>query len=79
MGYGGEVARIAELFAAKDLSGAVAAVPDELVAETAIVGPARAVPGELRRWEAAGVEMLLVGCRSVAELEQIADAALVAK
>lgn len=78
MGYADEVVRIAELFAAKDLAGAIAAVPDELVAETSIVGPAGEIPAQLEKWEAAGVDMLLVGCRTVEELNGIASAALVA-
>ncbi|GAA5169264.1 LLM class F420-dependent oxidoreductase [Pseudonocardia eucalypti] len=72
MGYGEAVAEIGTLFRAGRREEAVAAVPDELVEDTAIIGEASGVRAGLARWSAAGVDMLLVGCRSVAQIEQLA-------
>ncbi|MCO1655478.1 LLM class F420-dependent oxidoreductase [Pseudonocardia humida] len=73
MGYAAEVAEIAALFAEGRRDAAAAAVPDELVADTAIIGPAGHVREEVARWEKAGVGMLLVGCADVGQVRTLAD------
>jgi F420-dependent oxidoreductase-like protein len=72
LGYDGAVTRITELFRAGDRMGAMAAVPDELVDEVAIVGDADYVREQVARREAAGVSMLLVGCRDAAQVHELA-------
>ena len=72
-GFPDDVVRISELFAAGRRAEAVAAVPDALVDEVSIVGDAAHVQREVARWEAAGVSMLLVGCRSVAQVRTLAS------
>ena len=64
MGYEREVDRIGELFLAGKKAEAIAAVPDEMVAETMIVGPKEKVRDEIVRWEEAGVSMLMVTART---------------
>ncbi len=73
MGYGSVVAEIGELFRAGRRADAVAAVPDELVADTAIIGSAGHVRAEVARWERAGVDMLIVGCRDVQQVRTLAQ------
>ncbi|MDJ0393349.1 LLM class F420-dependent oxidoreductase [Rhodococcus sp. G-MC3] len=71
MGYHDEVAEISALFQAGRKEEAAAAVPDEMVAETMIIGNAEHVRGEVKRWEDAGVTMLLVTAQSVARVGEL--------
>ncbi|WP_028920867.1 LLM class F420-dependent oxidoreductase [Pseudonocardia acaciae] len=73
MGYAAEVAEIGELFRAGRRDDAVAAVPDELVADTAIIGPPATVRAEVARWAEAGVDMLIVSCRDTGQARALAD------
>ncbi|MGW0178657.1 LLM class F420-dependent oxidoreductase [Nocardia sp. NPDC003345] len=68
MGYEKEVDEIGTLFQAGKKAEAAAAVPDELVLETAIIGNEAQVREQIGVWEASGVTMLLV---SVPDLEQL--------
>jgi len=52
--------RSAALFLSGRREEAAAAVPDELVADTAIIGTAEQVRAGMARWQAAGVDMLIV-------------------
>lgn len=72
LGYGEDVARIVAVAAEGRWEDAVDAVPDELVDEVAIVGDAERVRAEVARREAAGVSMLLVHCRDVAQAHSLA-------
>jgi F420-dependent oxidoreductase-like protein len=72
MGYAQAVAEIGKLFLAGRRDDAAAAVPDELVADTAIIGTAEQVRDEVARWGASGVDMLIVGCRDVAHVAALA-------
>ncbi|ORI19252.1 LLM class F420-dependent oxidoreductase [Rhodococcus sp. 1168] len=60
MGYDREVAEIGKLYQSGRKDEAAATVPDEMVAETMIIGNADFVREEVKRWEDAGVTMLLV-------------------
>ncbi|ORI18675.1 LLM class F420-dependent oxidoreductase [Rhodococcus sp. 1163] len=60
MGYDREVAEIGKLYQSGRKDEAAAMVPDEMVAETMIIGNADYVREEVKRWEDAGVTMLLV-------------------
>jgi F420-dependent oxidoreductase-like protein len=75
-GYPDEVARIGELFRSGQRAEAVAAVPDGLVDEVAIVGDADYVRAEVAKREAAGVTTLLVGCRDEAHLKSLSSVLL---
>lgn len=72
MGYEKEVDEIGTLFQAGKKAEAAAAVPDELVLETAIIGDETQVREQIAVWEAAGVTMLLVSVPDVAQLKRLA-------
>jgi F420-dependent oxidoreductase-like protein len=78
VGFGTAVDQIMTRFQAGDRAGAVAAVPDEMVDEIAVVGDAAHVRAEVSRREAAGVSMLLVGCRDAAHVRELGDLLLTA-
>ncbi|MFI6315010.1 LLM class F420-dependent oxidoreductase [Nocardia fusca] len=72
MGYEKEVDEIGTLFQAGRKAEAAAAVPDELVLETAIIGNETQVREQVGVWEAAGVTMLLVSVPDVEQLKRLA-------
>ncbi|MFI5715305.1 LLM class F420-dependent oxidoreductase [Nocardia sp. NPDC051750] len=72
MGYEKEVDEIGTLFQAGKKAEAAAAVPDELVLETAIIGNKAQVREQIGVWEAAGVTMLLVSVPDVEQLKRLA-------
>jgi F420-dependent oxidoreductase-like protein len=72
MGYEKEVDEIGMLFQAGRKAAAAAAVPDELVLETAIIGNETQVREQIAVWEAAGVTMLLVSVPDVEQLKRLA-------
>lgn len=72
MGYEKEVDEIGTLFQAGRKAEAAAAVPDELVLETAIIGNETQVREQIAVWEAAGVTMLLVSVPDVEQLKRLA-------
>lgn len=76
MGYGDAVAEIGELFRAGRKEEAAAAVPDDMVTDTMIIGDIDEVRAGVERWEAAGVTMLLLSCRDADHVRQLADALL---
>jgi alkanesulfonate monooxygenase SsuD/methylene tetrahydromethanopterin reductase-like flavin-dependent oxidoreductase (luciferase family) len=76
MGYGSAVEEIGRLFRAGRKDDAAAAVPDEMVTDTAIIGSVEQVREQIAAWEKAGVTMLLVHCWEVDQIRAIADAVL---
>ena len=76
MGYGSVVEEIGRLFRSGRKDEAAAAVPDELVTDTAIIGSAAQVREQISAWEKAGVTMLLVHCWEVGQIRALADAVL---
>ena len=71
MGFDAEVDRITELFRSGRKEEAAAAVPDEMIEATAIIGDEREVRRQIAEWEAAGITMLVVTARTVEQVEQI--------
>lgn len=65
MGYGTVVDDVSRLFLAGRKAEAIAAVPDEMVRETMLVGTAEEVRAQLGDWSAAGVSTLMVTARDV--------------
>ena len=74
MGYGDVVDEVTELFRSGRKDEAAAAIPDDMVTETMIVGDLDEVREGVRRWEDAGVTMLLVSCRDAAQIKELASA-----
>lgn len=71
MGYGEQVDEITRLFRTGRKDEAAAAVPDELILDTTIIGDEAHVREQLAVWEKAGVTMLLVGVRDVRQFERL--------
>ncbi|WP_282784894.1 MULTISPECIES: LLM class F420-dependent oxidoreductase [unclassified Nocardia] len=71
MGYGEQVEEITRLFRSGRKDEAAAAVPDELMLDTMIVGNEAQVREQLKVWEDAGVTMLLVGVRDTEQLARL--------
>jgi F420-dependent oxidoreductase-like protein len=74
MGYADAVEEIGELFLSGRKDEAADVIPDALLDDVAIVGDAEFVRSEVRRWEKAGVTMLLVGCSDAAAVRAVAGA-----
>lgn len=72
MGYGDAVDEIVGLFLSGKKAEAMAAVPDEMVRETMLVGTADEVRAQIKEWEAAGVTMLMVTARDTDTIRQLA-------
>ena len=76
MGYQDIADEIQELYLAGRKDEATAKVPDELIEETNIVGDVDEVRAGVKRWEDAGVTMLVLTLRTPEEVRQVADAVL---
>lgn len=76
MGYGDAVDEIGRLFREGRKEEAAAAVPDDMVTDTMIIGDVDDVRAGVARWEAAGVTMLLLSCRDGANVRELAHALL---
>ncbi|WP_267615275.1 LLM class F420-dependent oxidoreductase [Gordonia bronchialis] len=72
MGYGDVVDEVVEKFLSGQKEAALAAVPDEMVRETMIVGTEDEVRHQIKQWEAAGVTMLMVTARDPAQIRMLA-------
>jgi F420-dependent oxidoreductase-like protein len=76
MGYRDVADRIQQLYLEGRKDEAAALVPDELVAEVTIVGDEDEVREGVRRWEEAGVTMLILTLNSPDEVRRMADVVL---
>lgn len=79
MGYGEVVDEVTALFRAGRKDDAAAAVPDEMIDETMIIGDPAHVRREVARWEAAGVTTMLVTCRDAEQVRRLAEVVLPAR
>jgi F420-dependent oxidoreductase-like protein len=73
MGYADLTERIQDLYLQGRKDEAAALVPDELVAEVTIVGNPDEVRAGVRRWEEAGVTMLVLRLGSADQVRQVTD------
>jgi F420-dependent oxidoreductase-like protein len=73
MGYAEVVDEVTALFRAGRKAEAAAVVPDELIAETAIIGTAEQVRAQVKQWADRGVTMLMISPRTVEELRAVAE------
>ncbi len=74
-GYGDEAAVIQEHYLARRKSDAIAAVPDALVEEIALVGDRARIADRLAAWSDAGVTTLIAQARQPEALRLLADLA----
>ena len=75
-GYEAEAERIQELYLGGHQREAIAAVPDALIDEVALVGPRERIRERLDAWRESGVTTLLVGTHDVKALRTLAELAL---
>ena len=73
MGYGEVVEEVTRKFREGRKLEAAAAVPDELVAETAMIGTAEQVRAQAKKWADNGVTMLMVGCQDAGQVRAVAE------
>ncbi len=80
LGYGGAAKQIQDLYLDGKKNEAMAAVPDQLVDDIALVGPAARIRDHAQRWIAAGkrghVGSMLMGSRQVEALRLMAEIVL---
>jgi len=72
MGYSEVVDDVTKLFRSGRKDEAGKAIPDELVDDSAIVGNLDYVKEQIKAWEASGVTMMVVGAKSVEQINQLA-------
>ena len=75
-GYEAEAERVQDLYLDGKQREAIAAVPDALIDEVALVGPPERIRDRLDAWREAGVSTLLVGTPDAGALRTMAEAAL---
>ncbi len=75
-GYEAEADRVQELYLEGRKEEAIAAVPDALVDEVALVGPAAAIRDRLEAWREAGVTTLALATMDPVALRVVAEAVL---
>lgn len=75
-GYEAEAAAVQDLYLEGHKGEAAGAVPDGLVDDVALVGPAERIADRLSLWREAGVDTLIVGTVQPEALRVVAEAAL---
>jgi F420-dependent oxidoreductase-like protein len=73
MGYSEVVDDVTKLFRSDRKDEAAKIIPDELVDDAVIVGDIDYVRSQIKVWEAAGVSMMVVAARDVAQVQQLAS------
>ena len=73
MGYGEAAHRVQDLFLAGKRGEAVAAVPNELADEIALIGPPERIRDRLEIWKASPVKTLLLGTADPKALRLMAE------
>jgi alkanesulfonate monooxygenase SsuD/methylene tetrahydromethanopterin reductase-like flavin-dependent oxidoreductase (luciferase family) len=73
LGYEEAAARIQDLFLSGRKAEALAAVPDALVDEVALVGPRERIAERLQAWKASPVDTMLLGTPQVEALRLVAE------
>ncbi|MUL44344.1 LLM class F420-dependent oxidoreductase [Mycobacterium sp. CBMA293] len=73
MGYSEVVDDVTKLFRTDRKDEAAKVIPDELVDDSAIVGNLDYVKEQIKAWEASGVTMMVVGAKSVEQINQLAE------
>jgi F420-dependent oxidoreductase-like protein len=76
LGYEAEAAKIQDLYLDGKKAEAMAAVPDRLVDETALVGPKERILERLAAWKASPVKTMLLGTGQPEALRLLAEACL---
>ncbi|CAN5523813.1 LLM class F420-dependent oxidoreductase [soil metagenome] len=72
MGYSEVVDEVTQLFRTDRKDEAATVIPDELVDDSAIVGDIDYVKSQIKIWEESGVTMMVIGARSVEQIQDLA-------
>jgi Luciferase-like monooxygenase len=72
MGYADAAAEVQQRYLARDYAGAAAAVPEEFVDRTSLLGPVERIAERMRAFAAAGVTTLAVAPMAAEPAERIA-------
>ena len=72
-GYEAEAVTIQDLYLSGDRKGAIAAVPDALVDDLALVGPKERIAEHLEPWRTSGVHTLVIGTPRTAAMTTLAE------
>jgi alkanesulfonate monooxygenase SsuD/methylene tetrahydromethanopterin reductase-like flavin-dependent oxidoreductase (luciferase family) len=72
-GYEEAAKKIQDLFLSGKRDQAVAAVPDSLVDEVALVGPRERIADRVAAWKASPVKTMLIGTRQVEAVRALAE------
>lgn len=76
LGYEAEAAKIQDLYLAGKKAEAMAAVPDRLVDEVALVGPRERIAERLQVWKASPVKTMLIGTGQAETVRMLAEECL---
>jgi alkanesulfonate monooxygenase SsuD/methylene tetrahydromethanopterin reductase-like flavin-dependent oxidoreductase (luciferase family) len=76
MGYEKEADQVQDLFFEGKRDEAIAAVPNQMVADISLVGTREQIRDEIPMWEEAGVTTLVIGARSLDEMRTVAEVVL---
>jgi len=76
MGYEQEAEKIQDLFFEGRRDDAIAAVPPQMAADISLVGSVDKIRDDVAAWTDAGVTMLVVGARDIADLRRTAEVIL---
>jgi F420-dependent oxidoreductase-like protein len=74
LGYEADAAKIQALFLGGKRAEAMAAIPDKLVDEVALVGPKERIVERLKAWKASPVKTMLIGTGSIDAVRVLAEA-----
>jgi alkanesulfonate monooxygenase SsuD/methylene tetrahydromethanopterin reductase-like flavin-dependent oxidoreductase (luciferase family) len=75
-GYEAEAKEIQDLYLDGKKNEAIAAVPDELIDEVALVGPRERIADRLEAWKESGITTMVVGAGQPEALQVMAELAL---
>jgi len=74
LGYEGEAVKIQDLYLGGKKNEAMAAIPDKLVDEVALVGPKERIVERLKAWKASPIKTMLIGTGSIDTVRMLAEA-----
>ncbi len=75
-GFGAEAKQIQDLYLDGKKAEAIAAVPDELVDEIALIGPKERIADRFAAWQESGITTLILGAQQPEALQVMAELAL---
>ncbi len=74
LGYEDAAVKVQDLFLGGKRNEAMAAIPDQLVDEVALVGPKERIVERLKAWKASPIKTMLIGTQSIDAVRMLAEA-----